>query len=49
MDFCPDLNEKQARGVIRTWIKNGVLIERGYEDPKERRPVKGLFVGKRAG
>jgi hypothetical protein len=41
---CPDRTEAQCREIIKTWVKNGVLIEEEYTDPKERRLRKGLFV-----
>jgi hypothetical protein len=40
----PDRTEPQCREIIRTWIKNGVLIEEEYDDPIERKPRKGLSV-----
>jgi AAA domain len=39
-----DRTEPQCREIIRTWIKNGVLIEAEYDDPIERKPRKGLSV-----
>jgi hypothetical protein len=41
---CPDRNESQCREIIKTWVKNGVLVSEDYDDPIERRPRKGLFV-----
>lgn len=41
---CPDKTESQCREIIRTWCKSGLLIEREYEDKKERKTVKGLHV-----
>lgn len=48
-EFCPDFTEKQAKHVIATWIKNGVLDKRDHEDPKDRHKKPSLFVGKRPG
>jgi hypothetical protein len=39
-----DRTEPQCREIIRTWIKNGVLVEAEYDDPIERKPRKGLSV-----
>ena len=38
------LTEAQARKVIKTWHRNGVLVERAYDDPVDRRERSGLFV-----
>lgn len=38
------LNEAQAKKVISTWIKNGVLVEDEYHDPVYRKPKTGLFA-----
>jgi hypothetical protein len=49
--IVPTLTEAQARKVIATWLKNGVLEQRPYEDPTRRDEQHGLFVvdGKRPG
>jgi hypothetical protein len=41
---APERTEPQCREIIRTWIKNKVLIEEEYDDPIERKPRKGLSV-----
>jgi hypothetical protein len=41
---APDKNEAQAREIIKTWVKSGVLETQEYEDPVRRETVKGLFV-----
>lgn len=41
---APDRTEPQCREIIRTWIKNGVLLEQDYHDPITRKPHKGLTV-----
>ena len=33
-----------AREIIKTWVKNGVLIRRDYRDPKQRKDAIGLYV-----
>jgi hypothetical protein len=38
------VSEKRAASIIRTWIKNGVLETRDYEDVEQRKTVSGLFV-----
>lgn len=40
----PDKSEGEARQVIKTWVKNGVLLRADYENPITRKPVKGLRV-----
>jgi hypothetical protein len=41
---CRDRTEPQCREIIKTWIKNGVLVAEDYDDPVERKPRKGLSV-----
>jgi hypothetical protein len=41
---CPDRTEPQCREIIKTWVKNGVLVSDDYDDPETRKAVKGLFV-----
>jgi AAA domain-containing protein len=36
--------EKQCRDVIKTWVKNGVLVSKAYTNPVSRREEKGLFL-----
>jgi hypothetical protein len=48
-EFCPNLTERQAKNIIKTWIKNEMLVTRDYEDPKDRHPHPSLFVAKRPG
>jgi hypothetical protein len=43
-EAVPELNEKQARKVINTWIDKRVLEIREYTDPHQKRPESGLFV-----
>jgi AAA domain len=46
---CPDRTEAQCREIIRTWLKNGVLVSDDYQDPIEHKTRKCLRVidGKR--
>jgi Bifunctional DNA primase/polymerase, N-terminal/AAA domain/Primase C terminal 2 (PriCT-2) len=41
---APTKGEAQAKEVIKTWIKNRVLEEREYENPKTRHLVMGLYL-----
>ena len=41
---APEKTEDQAREVIKTWVKNGVLEHYDYENPTTRKQVKGLRV-----
>jgi hypothetical protein len=34
--------EKQARTIINVWVKNEVLLKEDYDDPVERKTLKGL-------
>ena len=44
IQHAPDRTEKDAREIIRTWVKNGVLVVEEYTDPVRHEPVKGLKV-----
>ena len=50
-ECAPEKSEAQCREIIRTWVKNGVLVPRDYTNPKTRNEVSGLHVvdGKRPG
>lgn len=37
-------NETQAASMLKTWVKNGVLITRNYHDKQQRRDRLGLWV-----
>jgi len=39
---APGKSEKQAREIIKTWIRNKVLTEEEYFDPIARKPALGL-------
>ena len=41
---APDKPEPACRAIINTWKKTGLLFEDNYEDPKDRKPRKGLYV-----
>jgi hypothetical protein len=42
--FAPAKSEEQCRQIIRTWIKNAVLVPFDYDSPTMRKSVKGLKV-----
>lgn len=42
LEHAPDKTEGQAREIIKTWVKNGVLVSYEYDNPVTRKPVKGL-------
>jgi hypothetical protein len=48
-EFCPEASEKEAKHVITTWLKNGVLVKRDHKDPKDSHDHPSLFAGKRPG
>lgn len=48
-EFYPETNEKQAKHIIATWLKNGVLVKHDHKDPKDRHEYPGLFVSRRPG
>jgi hypothetical protein len=42
--YAPSKTEAQAREIIGTWVKTGVLTVEQYNDPTRRQSVKGLKV-----
>lgn len=44
LEHAPNKTEVQARDIIKTWVKNGVLVRHEYENRTTRKPVKGLRV-----
>lgn len=40
----PDKNEEQAREIIRTWLRTGLLFLDTYDDTAARKRLKGLRV-----
>lgn len=44
VEHAPNKTEAQAREVIKTWVKNGVLVRYSYDNPVTRKPVSGLRV-----
>jgi hypothetical protein len=41
---CPDKTEPQCRQIINTWLKSGLLYNKEYNDPVDRKDVEGLHV-----
>lgn len=39
-----DITEGQAAGMLKTWLKNGVLFAQSYRDPHQRHDRMGLWV-----
>jgi len=39
-----DFELPQAREIVRTWFKSGVLTSEEYENPARRKTEKGVFV-----
>ena len=42
LQHAPNKTETQAREIIKTWVKNGVLVAEDYENPVTRHQVRGL-------
>lgn len=42
--MAPDKTDAQARNIVQTWVRNGVLERRDYLSPSSRRQAKGLFL-----
>jgi hypothetical protein len=44
VEEMPGKTETQAREIIKTWVKNGLLERFQYENPKDRKQADGLRV-----
>jgi hypothetical protein len=50
MRVCGDkLSKEQCNKVIKTWAENGLIEERDYDDPVERKPARCAYVISRPG
>jgi hypothetical protein len=43
-EHAPEKTEPQGREIISTWVRNGVLVAKKYQNPKTMKDVKGLYV-----
>jgi hypothetical protein len=48
VDVVPGMSEQQAREVIKTWLKNKVLVSKTYYNDKARKDEEGLWWNKGA-
>jgi hypothetical protein len=46
VDVEPRLEEKQAREVIKTWVKEKELVSKPYRNEKDRKDEEGLWKNK---
>jgi len=44
VEEVPEKTEAQAREIIKTWVKKGVLESYEYENPVDRKNASGLRV-----
>ena len=44
LEFAPNKTDSQAREIIKTWVKTGLLVIHDYHDDVERKDRKGLKV-----
>jgi hypothetical protein len=49
VDVVPGVTEEQAREIINTWVKNGVLATNKYYNPKARKEEEGLWKAGQTG
>ena len=49
LEIADTLTETQARSLLTDWLKNACLISRDYDDPRDRKSRKGIFIGTRPG
>jgi hypothetical protein len=45
----PDLKEQRARAVIKEWADNKMFEIGDYDDPKQRKPLKGILSARSIG
>jgi AAA domain len=38
------MTDKRAAGILSVWLKNGVIEQREYADPEQRKPRLGVYV-----
>jgi hypothetical protein len=43
VDVEPKINEKQAREIIKVWMKSKVLVSKSYRNEKDRKDEEGLW------
>jgi hypothetical protein len=43
-EHAPAKTDAQAREIIKTWVKTGLLIRHDYDNPATRKPATGLRV-----
>jgi hypothetical protein len=44
VEHAPEKTEAQAREIIKTWLRNGVLVRHSYQNPTTFKDVYGLRV-----
>jgi hypothetical protein len=44
--YAKDKSELSCRGIIKTWLRDGVLTEFSYKNPRTSKDVKGLAVNR---
>jgi hypothetical protein len=44
LQHAPSKTEGQARAIIKTWVNNGVLVCKDYDNPATRKTVNGLYL-----
>jgi hypothetical protein len=49
VDVMPDMNEKQAREIIKTWVKKKVLETKTYRNSTEGKDESGLWKAQMCG
>jgi hypothetical protein len=42
--FAPDKSEDEARVMVASWLKSGLLYKFSYQNPQTRKQVKGVKV-----
>jgi hypothetical protein len=44
LKHAPGKTERQARDIIKAWLKSSLLYAENYEDPEQRKKRSGLRV-----
>ena len=45
VDVVPKVNEKQAREIVKMWVKTKVLVSKPYRNEADRKDEDGLWKG----
>ena len=44
VDQGAEVSEHDAKQILKEWLKIGMIFEEEYQNPKRRKPERGLFI-----